>query len=90
MICTPGYIWGGWSKEAYKRRATGGGATLREGKKRRVSCAEFSVMAEASSLKQHMDRQHVISVPQTREVVFKYKIREDVPEEGLPVKRMGS
>ena len=37
MVCTPGYIWWERSKEAYKYRETGEGATFRERKRMRVS-----------------------------------------------------
>ena len=38
MVCTLGYIWWERSKEAYKYRETGEGATFRERKRMRVSC----------------------------------------------------
>ena len=68
LVCTPGYIWGKWSKEVYKRRATGDGETFRERKWSRVSCAEYGLTVSYSSLKWNMERQHGIIVPQTREV----------------------
>ena len=43
MVFTPSFIWGNWSKEAYKFRATGEGATFRERQRTRVSCAECRV-----------------------------------------------
>ena len=51
-------------------QAPGGreGETFRERKRVMVSCAECGVTVEASSLKQHMEIQHVDSVPHTSEV----------------------
>ena len=37
MVFTPGFIWGEWGETAYKRQATGEGATFRERKKKRVN-----------------------------------------------------
>ena len=41
---------------------------FREINRSRVSCAECGVTVAVSSLKGHMERQHVSSLPQTREV----------------------
>ena len=68
MVCTLSYIWGKWSKAAYKRRDTGEGETFRERKQARVICSECGVKVAVSSLKGHMERQNVRSVPHTREV----------------------
>ena len=38
LVYTPGYIWGKWSEESYKRRSTGEGETFRERNQERVSC----------------------------------------------------
>ena len=32
LVCTPGYIWGKWSEEVYKSRATGEGETFSKNK----------------------------------------------------------
>ena len=37
VVYTPGFIWGKWSEEAYKRWATWEGATFRERKRTRVN-----------------------------------------------------
>ena len=68
MVYNPGFIWGKWGELAYKRRATGEGATFRDRKKTRVSCATFGVSVAASYLKANMTRSHGICVPQMREV----------------------
>ena len=68
MICTPGFIWDKWSKAAYKSRATEEGATFRESNRESVIFSECVVTVAAASLKGHMKRHHVRSVPQTREV----------------------
>ena len=52
MVCNPGYIWGKWSKSAYKCGARG----------------ECGVTVAALSLKGHMERYYGISVLQTMEV----------------------
>ena len=36
LVCTPGYIWGKWSKAVYKRRATREVQIFRERKRARV------------------------------------------------------
>ena len=65
-VCNPGYIWGKWSKEAYKHWATREGAAFRERNLTRISCAEYTVPVVASSMKRHMEKKHGGSVPQTR------------------------
>ena len=50
------------------RRDIGEGVMFREINRSRVSCAECGVTVAVSSLKGHMERQHVSSLPQTREV----------------------
>ena len=54
----PEYIRGKWSEEAYKRRATGEGATFGERKRARVSYTVCGVTVALSSLKGHMLMQH--------------------------------
>ena len=68
MVFTPGFIWGKWSEEAYKRQATGEGETFRERNRTTVSCSECSVTVEVLSLKHHMVRHHGVSAPHTRGV----------------------
>ena len=50
VVYTPGFIWGKWSEEAYKRWATWEGATFRERKRTRVSFSECGVAVAAPSL----------------------------------------
>ena len=68
LVCTLGYIWGNWSKAAYKRRATGEGEIFRERKRAKVSYSECGVTVVASSLKRHTERQNIISVSQKRDM----------------------
>ena len=65
MVCTPGFIWVKWSKEAYKSRATVEGETFREKKGIRISCSECGLTVAASSQKHHTARQNRVSAPQT-------------------------
>ena len=67
-VCTPGYIWGKWSEEAYKRRATGEGETFRERKRARVNCTIRGVIVAELYLREHMVRQHRKIQPQKREL----------------------
>ena len=39
LVCTLGYIWGEWSKEAYKRQETGEGGNFRKINWLRLSCS---------------------------------------------------
>ena len=50
VVCTPGFIWGEWGGQAYKRRATVEGATFWESKKLRLSCTKCGMMVEKSYL----------------------------------------
>ena len=68
MVCTPGYIWVKWGEQVYKIQSTGEGATYRERKRLRVSCADCGVTVARSYLKQHMMSLHGICAPQTRGV----------------------
>ena len=68
MLCTPGFIWDQQGAAEYKRRATGEGATFRERKRTGVICAECGGTMPASSLRHHMERSHVIVMPQNRGV----------------------
>ena len=63
LVCTPGYIWGKWSKAVYKHRANEAGATFRDRKRDRVSCSACGVTVVALYLKGHIERQNVRSVP---------------------------
>ena len=58
MVCTPRYIWGKWGEQAYKIWVTGEGATYREWKMLRVSCAQCGLMVAQSYLNQHMTSLH--------------------------------
>ena len=68
MECTPGIVSGYLGKEAYKRRATGEGATFQEWRRTQVGCADCGDLVAASSLRHHVERSHGISLPQTRGV----------------------
>ena len=68
MVCTPGYIWVKLGEHLYKIQDTVEGATYREQKRFRVSCAECSVTVEKSYLNQHMASLHGLCIPQTRGV----------------------
>ena len=46
MVCTHGFIWRKWGKLAYKRREAGEGATFRDQKRTRVSCAKYGMTVE--------------------------------------------
>ena len=68
MVCTPGFVWGKWGRQAYKQQATVEGATFQERNKLRVICAKCGVIVAQSSLKQYMTIQRGICIPQTRRV----------------------
>ena len=40
MVCTPIFIWGKWSEEAYKQQTMGERVMLRESKSKHVGCTE--------------------------------------------------
>ena len=40
MVCTPGFTWGKWGEQAYKRWEVGKGEMFRERKRIRVSCTK--------------------------------------------------
>ena len=68
LVCTSGYIWGKWSKAAYKRRATREGGTFRGRKRSRVIFSECGVIVSSLPLKGHMERCNGIIVLQKGEL----------------------
>ena len=47
VVCVPGFIWGEWRGQAYKRRETGEGAKFRDRKRVQVSCNKCGVTMAA-------------------------------------------
>ena len=68
VVCTSGFTWGKWSKEAFTRQVAGEGATFRERKRTRLIFLECGEMVAALSLKCHMVQQHGFSATHMRGV----------------------
>ena len=65
MVFTLDLLWVKLGSEACNRRSTEEGDTLREQKETRVSLEEYGWEVEVPSLCQHIEREHMLVLPQT-------------------------